>query len=166
MSERHGGWKKRYWKSKTKPHVSAVEDTAQSSQDRWMQSKYESKWREDSGEVHEWASSLKETSHGWNKSFKDSGKREGDILMLAEMAANDEKQEDEEWHNINKLFRKLHKERKEEDEARALLGEMQRKIWRRPRPEPLRRNRRYSAGTTSTCGRGPRTVGYHISSWT
>ena len=51
---------------------------------------------------------------------------ERDILMLAEMAANDEKEEDEERHNINKLFRKLRKDRKEE--ARALLEEMQKHL--------------------------------------
>ena len=44
------------------------------------------------------------------------------------MAANDEKQEDEERHNINKLFKQLRKERKEEDEARALLEEMQKNL--------------------------------------
>ena len=60
-----------------------------------MQSKNKSKWREVSREVHERASSLKEKSHTWNKSCKDSAKREVDILKLAEMAANDEKQEDE-----------------------------------------------------------------------
>ena len=41
------------------------------------------------------------------------------------MAANDGKQEDEEGHNIIKQVRK---ERKEEDEARALLEEMQKHL--------------------------------------
>ena len=88
------------------------------------------------------------------KSCRESAKREGDILKPAEMAANDKKQEDEEKHNINKLFKQLRKEKKEKDEARALWKKC-RKIWRRPRPEPLQRHRSYRAGTTSTRGRGP-----------
>ena len=40
------------------------------------------------------------------------------------MAANDEKKEDEERHNINKILKQVHEERKEEDEGRALLEEM------------------------------------------
>ena len=63
------------------------------------------------------ASTLKERSHTWNKSCKDIAKREGDILKLAEMAANDEKQKDEEKHSINQLLRQLRKERQEEDHA-------------------------------------------------
>ena len=91
------------WRSKAKPqwHVSAVADTAQSSQDRWMQSKSKSKGREVSREVQ---------------------------LKLAEMAANDEKQEDEERHLINKLLKQLRKEREVEDEACALLKEMQKNL--------------------------------------
>ena len=85
-----------------------------------MQSKNKSK--EVSREVHELASSLEEKPHTRNKSCKDGAKREEDILKLAEMAANDEKQENEERHNINKRFKKLRKERKE-DQARASATE-------------------------------------------
>ena len=77
--------------------------------------------------VHEWASSLKDKSHSCNKSSEDSATREGHVLKLAEMAANDDKQEDEESHLINKLFKQLRKEREVADEARALLEEMQKK---------------------------------------
>ena len=74
------------------------------------------------------ASSLKDKSHSCNKSSEDSATREGHVLKLAEMAANDEKQEDEERHLINKLFKQLRKEREVEDEARALLEEMQKNL--------------------------------------
>ena len=47
---------------------------------------------------------------------------------MAEMAADDEKQEDEERHNINKLLFQLRKVRKEEDEACALLEEMHKNL--------------------------------------
>ena len=126
--------------------MSVAEDTAQDSQDRCMQSRIKSMWREDSREVHEWTSSLTKKSHTWNNSCKDT-------VKLAEMAANDEKQEDAERQNISKFLKQMRKERKE-DEVRALLQEMK-KIWR-PRSEPLQRNRR--------CG--PTTVGEHSSSRT
>ena len=41
------------------------------------------------------------------------------------MAAQDEKQENEEMLDINKLLKQLRKDRKDEDEAKALLKEMQ-----------------------------------------
>ena len=47
------------------------------------------------------ASRLEEKSHAWNESSEDSAKREGDILKLAELAAQDEKQEDEERLSSN-----------------------------------------------------------------
>ena len=93
------------------------------------------------------ASTLKERSHTWNKSCKDIAEKEGDKLKLAEMAANDEKQEDEEKHSINQLLRQLRKERQEEDHARALLEEMQTNLQ----------------GSMSTCG--ARNVVDHTTSW-
>ena len=100
----------RDWRSKSKPqwHVSTVEDTAQSSQDRWMHCKNKSEWRKVSRES---LITKREVSHHTlNRSCKDSAKREGDILKLARMAANDEKQEDEERHNTNELLKQLRKE--------------------------------------------------------
>ena len=84
--------------------------------------------RDVSREIHEWESSLKEKSHTWNKSCKDSAKREGDILKLVEVAATDEKQEAEARHNIHKLLKRLRKERKVEDEAPTLLEEVQKNL--------------------------------------
>ena len=49
------------------------------------------------------------------------------MLKLAALAANDERPEDEERHSISKLLRQQRKERKEE-EARALLEEMQKNV--------------------------------------
>ena len=105
-------------------HVSIVEDTAQSSQDRWVHSKNKSEWREVSRDIHEWVSSLEVRSHTWNKSCKDSAKREGAMLKLDDGQRNDEKQEDEERHNIDKLLKQLREERKEKDEFRGFLEEM------------------------------------------
>ena len=102
-----------------------MDDNAQSSQDQWKNSTNKNEWKEVSREFHELASTRKEKSHTWNKSCKESGKREGDVLKLAELAARDEKQEDEEKRDIRKLLKQLRKDRKDEDEAEALLKEMQ-----------------------------------------
>ena len=75
-----------------------------------MRSKNKSEWREVFRERHDGPHHLKKSlTHGINAE-KDSAKREGDILKLDEMAAHDEKQEDEERHHINKLLQQLHKE--------------------------------------------------------
>ena len=101
-----------------------MDDTAQSSQDRWKNCTNKGEGKEVSREIHEWASTIEDKSHTWNeKLYRQCQTR--DILKLAEMAANDEKEADEERHNINELYKQLRKEIKEEDEARALLEEMQ-----------------------------------------
>ena len=104
-----------------------MDDNAQSSQDQWKNSTNKNERKEVSRKFHELASTLKKNLT-WNKNCEDSDKKEGDLLKLAELAAKDEKHEDEERHNINKLFRQLREERKEEDEARALLEEMQKNL--------------------------------------
>ena len=107
------------------------------------------RWKEVSREIHEWASTLKEKSHTWNKSCKDSAKREGDILKLAELAAQDETQEDEERRDIKKLLKQLRKDRKDEDEARALLKQMQINV-EGAQARSAATELRCSAGSTST----------------
>ena len=59
------------------------------------------------------------------KVVKTAPKERETYSKLAELAANDEKQEDEERHDINKLLKQLCKERKEEDEARGIVKETQ-----------------------------------------
>ena len=78
-----------------------------------------------SREFHELASALKAKFHTWNKSCEDGAKREGDMLKLAGLAGQGEKQEDEERRDIKKLLKQLRQDRKDEDEAKALLKEMQ-----------------------------------------
>ena len=84
--------------------------------------------------------------------------RERDMLKLAELAANDEQQEDEEAHCIKKVLKQLRKESGEGDEARAFLEEMQKNV------DEAQARASATAGSTSTCGRGPRTVGDRASS--
>ena len=72
-------------------------------------------------------SALKEKTHTWNKSRKESAKRETELFKIKEIVANDEKQEDKE-SRLKDTLNKLRKERVEENEARALLQEMQRNL--------------------------------------
>ena len=102
------------------------------SQDKWKNFTDKNELKEVSREFHELASTLEEESHTWNKICKDSVKREGDIPKLAELAAQDEKQEDEERRDMKELFKQFRIYRKDEDEAKAILKEMQinlRGLW-------------------------------------
>ena len=103
------------------------------------------------------ASTLKEKSHTWNKSCKESAKREGDVLKMAESAAQDEKQEDEKRRDIKKLLKQLRDNRKGEDEAKGLSKEMQINLdeaqARSAATEP------HMCSKMSTCRPGKRTVG-------
>ena len=84
MTERHDGWaKKRLEIEVAKPQWRACVDFGRNSakfpgpMDAFQKQKRVE--REVSRERHEWASSLKEKSHTWNKNCKDSANREGDI---------------------------------------------------------------------------------------
>ena len=67
--------------------------------------------------------------------------------------------------DIKKLLKQLRKDMKDEDEAKALLKEMQINLGE-AQGRSLQQNYRCSAGSTSTCGPGTRTVGSQTSSWT
>ena len=102
-----------------------MDDNAQSSQDRWKNPTNRNECKEVSREFHELASTLQDKSHTHGTEAVQTAKREGDILKVAELAAQDEKQEDEEERDIKKLLKQLRKDRKDEDEAEAFLKEMQ-----------------------------------------
>ena len=102
-----------------------MDDNAQSSKDQWKNFTDNNELKEVSREFHELASTLEEESHTWNKICKDSAKREGDIPELAELAAQDGKQVDEERRDIKELFKQFRIDRKDKDEAKAILKEMQ-----------------------------------------
>ena len=68
---------------------------------------------------------LKEKTHIWNNSCKESIKRETKLYKIVEIAANDEKQQDKERNRLKNTLQKLQKEREEENETRAVLEEIQ-----------------------------------------
>ena len=140
-------------------HASPVDDNAQSSQDLWENSTNKNEWKEVSREFHELASTLKEKiSHMEQKLSRQCQKKK-----LAELAAQEEKQEDEERRDIKKLLKQLRKDRKHEDEARALLKQVQ-----------INLEEAQATSAATNCGvrpvrrvhAGTRTVGGQTSSWT
>ena len=66
--------------------------------------------------------SVKEKTNTWNKSRKESAKREPDMCKMFE------KQEQKERGMIRDLLEQLQKRWEEEDEARGLIEEMQRNL--------------------------------------
>ena len=73
-------------------------------------------------------SSLKEKKNIWNKICKESAKRDTELYNIIEIAANDEKQEDNERNIIKKTLKQLCKEVDDADEARPLLHGMQQNV--------------------------------------
>ena len=73
-------------------------------------------------------SALKEKTHIWNKCCKESVKRESEFYKTMEIAAIDERQEDKERSMLKDTLKKLRKEREDENEAPALLEEMQQNL--------------------------------------
>ena len=73
-------------------------------------------------------STVKEKTNTWNKSCKDSAKRESELYKMVELAAIDERQEDKERSMLKDVLKQLQKEREEDDEARALIEEMQQNL--------------------------------------
>ena len=86
------------------------------------------KRKEVSLEMDALGSGLKEKTHTWNKSCRESAKRETELYKMIEITAKDEKQEDNERTIIKKTLKQLCEEEDEADEARALLEEMQQNV--------------------------------------
>ena len=82
------------------------------------------KWREISAEDAV-GTTAKEKTNTWNKSCKESAKRETELCKMVEVAVMDEKQEERERGMIRDLLGEFRKRREEEDEARNLIEEMQ-----------------------------------------
>ena len=70
----------------------------------------------------------KDETNSWNKSCKESVKRETELYRVFEAAVTDETQEQKERGMIRDLLEQLQRRREEEDEARGLMEEMQRNL--------------------------------------
>ena len=125
MTEKRERWQ--YGKTKSRWQQPAREDGGQSSHDRWKKSQPQGKWREISAEMDAVGTTVKEKTNTWNKSCKESARRETELYMI-EAAVMDEKQEQKEREMIRELLEQLEKRREEEDEARGLIEEMQRNL--------------------------------------
>ena len=72
--------------------------------------------------------STTEKTNTWNKSCKESAKRESELYKMVEAAVIDEKQEQKGRGMIRDLLEQLQKRREEEDEARGVIEVMQRNL--------------------------------------
>ena len=113
MTNRHTRWSKKEWYSTSNPHwrSSAGEDAGQDSHDKCKSSKPQDKWKEISLEMDVSGSAWKEKTHTWNKSCKESVKRESELCKMVDIAAIDERQEDKERSVLKDTLKKLQKER-------------------------------------------------------
>ena len=97
-----------------------------------------------SGRVRNLRSALKEKKHTWNKSCKESVKRESELYEMVEIAAIDERQEDKEKSMLKVTLKKL-------------LEEMQQNLEKHT-PELLKLNGKCAKNSVSTSFVGKRIV--------
>ena len=157
------GWPRRDWNSKHQNHwrYAPVEGDGQSSHDKWKNSKPESKWKEISLEMDALGSTMKEKTHTWNKSCKESARRETELYKMKENATKDEKQEDTKRNIIKKTLKQL---QDEADEARTLLDDMQQKVDEAD-AKSRKPNAVFIVKSTSTCTRGTQNLDDHTITW-
>ena len=73
-------------------------------------------------------SALQEKKNTWHKSCKESAKRETELYKMLESSTYDAKAEDNARSKLKNTLKQLCKERDAENEARALLEEMQQNL--------------------------------------
>ena len=83
---------------------------------------------------------MKEKKITWNKSGKESAKREADLYAMLESAATDETKQEWDRDKLGDRLKAFRKRKEEEDEATCLMEEM-RKMWRLLNTEVLRRSK-------------------------
>ena len=124
MTEKRQRWQSTEWYEKTKPGGNnRPEVKGESSHDTWDISRPKGKWRENSAEA--FGTAVKEKSNTWNKSCRESTKREADLCKMVEIAVTDDTRERGIFRD---LLGELRKRRQEEDDARNLIEEMQRNV--------------------------------------
>ena len=130
MTEKLERWQGKEWYGRTESRCQQPKggEGGQSPHDTWDISRPKVKWRENSPEMDVVGTAVKEKSTTWNKSCKESTKRETELFKMVEVAVTDEKQEERERDMIRDLLVELRKRREEEDEARNLIEEMQRSL--------------------------------------
>ena len=130
MTEKSDKWKSREWygTTKTRWQQPARSSGRQSSHDAWDPAKPKGKWKEVSTEYEAIDALVKEKRITWNKSGRESAKREADFYTMVESAATDEKQEERDRDKLSDRLEIFHKRQEEEDEAMCLIEEMQ-KNW-------------------------------------
>ena len=96
----------------------------QSSPVAWEHVKPKGKWKEVSAEFEAINALMKEKKITWNKSGRESAKREADLHTMVESAATDETQEERDRDKLSYRLEEFRKRKEEEDEAMCLIEEM------------------------------------------
>ena len=94
------------------------------------------KWNEISLEMDALGSTLKEKTHTWNKSCKESVKRESDLDKMIKIAAMNERQEDKERSVLKEIQRNSEKMKTRLEHFSKKCS----KFWKKRTPELLKLN--------------------------
>ena len=129
MTEKRDRWQSKEWygRAKSRRQQPAGEDGGESSHDTWKNSQPQGKWREISAEMDAVGNHFERKTNTWNRSCKESVKRDTELFKIVEFAVMDQQREQKERGMIRELLEQLQKRREEEDEARGLI-EMQRNL--------------------------------------
>ena len=100
----------------------------QSSQDAWEHAKPKGKWKEVSAEYEAINVLVKEKKITWNKSGRESAKREADFFTMLEGTATDEKKEERDRDKLGDMLEAFLIRKGEEDEATCLMEEMRKNV--------------------------------------
>ena len=136
MTKKSSGWSSRGWQTRSGWHPPLVSEAGQSSQDQWKQPRSRGKWKEVSNVVGELGSVLQDKTSTWQKSCKESLKREQEVLVLQEASKAHGKMDENSRATIMRgLKKRLRKIREEEEAAEKLLEEVQDTRQQQPEEE-------------------------------
>ena len=119
MADKHSKWQgnacrrsKERWKE------------AQSSQEVWKSTSNDARWTEVTKELDHREKVIHDKKITWNKSMKETSRRDTDLLKTMENAADEEREEHKDKCALEQPERQSRMEEEEAEEARKLLKKM------------------------------------------
>ena len=110
-------WSTRGWESRQNWKAGPI-NHASSSEERWIEPRKKTVWRDVSRIVEEMGNLIKDKKSSWNKSSKESLKREEDVSKLSEDMKDQLKKDEERKCVLVKQLKKLQKLQSEEQELK------------------------------------------------
>ena len=159
ITEKHTGWSRRDWNSKPKNHwrSSAVDGAGQSSN-------LEGKLKDISLEMDALGSALKEQTHTWNRSCKESAKKETELFKMIEPPQETKSKRTPKGTSSRKHLNNFVK-RKTKQMRLVPCWMTCSNLWTKPTQKSLEPDVVLIVKSTSTCTRGTKNLDDHTFPW-